>query len=377
MKQRMLCVIGFAMFVGSALHAQNIVGIWQGTLQASKELRLVFKITKADNAGLAGTLYSIDQGAAVPIGAISSRAGAVKIEIPGIGATYEGKLSADGITLTGDWIQQGGNRLPLILKHATTETAWTIPATSAALTAMPADAKPVFEVATIKPADPSQDEKGYKLRGRTFSMTNYSVGDMIAFAYDLQAKQITAGPAWIDTEKYDIAAQQDMDGLPSIGQLKAMLQKLLADRFSLTTHNDKKDLSVYVLSVAKSGPKMTKDESDKTGLMGMSFSGPGTVNIHNGTMNDFARMTLQGIVLDRPVLDRTGLTGRYDFTLSWTPDASQFGGKAANLPPPADAATAPPGLFTAIQEQIGLKLNATKAPADVLVIDHVDKPSVN
>jgi uncharacterized protein (TIGR03435 family) len=93
-------------------------------------------------------------------------------------------------------------------------------------------------------------------------------------------------------------------------------------------------------------------------------------------MADFAGL-MQEAVLDRPVLDQTGLNGRFDFTLKWTPDDSQFGGMGAKIPPPTDSANAPPALYTAIQEQIGLKLDATKAPAEVLVIDHVEKPSEN
>jgi uncharacterized protein (TIGR03435 family) len=93
-------------------------------------------------------------------------------------------------------------------------------------------------------------------------------------------------------------------------------------------------------------------------------------------MADFTHL-MQQAVLDRPVVDQTGLTGRYDFTLNWTPDDSQFGGMGVKVPPPTDSANAPPALYTAIQEQIGLKLDATKAPAEVLVIDHVEKPSEN
>ncbi len=93
-------------------------------------------------------------------------------------------------------------------------------------------------------------------------------------------------------------------------------------------------------------------------------------------MADFVGL-LQGAVLDRPVLDQTGLTGRFDFSLNWTPDDSQFAGMGAKSPPPTDGANAPPSLYTAIQEQIGLKLDATKALADVIVIDHLEKPSEN
>ena len=96
----------------------------------------------------------------------------------------------------------------------------------------------------------------------------------------------------------------------------------------------------------------------------------------NATMGDFAGV-LQAAVLDRPVVDQTGLQGRFDFPLKWTPDESQFGGMGMKIPPPSENADAPPGLFTAIQEQIGLKLESTKAPVEVLVIDHIEKPSEN
>ena len=96
--------------------------------------------------------------------------------------------------------------------------------------------------------------------------------------------------------------------------------------------------------------------------------------IHNATMSDFTGFALQGAVLDRPVLDQTGIKGRYDFTLTWAPLGTEFGGK---LPPPPPSDNPPPGLFTAIQEQLGLKLDAVKAPADVMVIDKAEKPSAN
>jgi len=93
-------------------------------------------------------------------------------------------------------------------------------------------------------------------------------------------------------------------------------------------------------------------------------------------MGDFSQL-MQGAVMDRPVVDQTGLEGKWDFVLKWTPDESQFGGMGIKVPPPTDAADAPPPLFTAIQEQVGLKLEAGKAPVELLVFDHVDKPSEN
>jgi uncharacterized protein (TIGR03435 family) len=178
--------------------------------------------------------------------------------------------------------------------------------------------------------------------------------------------------------KFDVDGKPDGEGAPSDTQWRGMMQKLIADRFKFTFHRDKKELSVYVLSVAKGGPKLTKSDGDPNGLPGLFFRGKlGDLGVRNATMGDFTSMILQGAVLDRPVLDQTAITGRYDFTLLWTPDDSQFSGMGAKIPPPTDNAAAPPNLYTAIQEQIGLKLDATQAPAEVFIVDHVEKPSAN
>ena len=212
-------------------------------------------------------------------------------------------------------------------------------------------------------------------KGGRFQTTNVSLSKLLAFSYGVQEKQLVGLPPWAETDKYDIDAKPDMDGAPNKKQFQGMVQKLIADRFGLIFHHDKKELSVYVLSVAKTGAKLTKTESQE-GHPGFGLRGLGAITVHDASMSDFAAM-MQETVMDRPVIDQTGLAGRYDFTLNWTPDDSQFGGMAAKLPPPADNASPPPNLYTAIQEQIGLKLDATKAPTDVMVIDHVQKPSEN
>jgi uncharacterized protein (TIGR03435 family) len=200
--------------------------------------------------------------------------------------------------------------------------------------------------------------------------------ELITFAYGLQSKQIVGAPDWMQSDKWDLDAQPDGEGQPNDKQWKAMLQKLIADRFKLTSHRDQKELSVYALVVGKNGSKLTKSEGDPNGLPGLFFRGLGNLPARNATMADFAGL-LQGAVLDRPVVDRTGLTGRFDFVLKWTPDETQFTSFGIKIPPPSDPASAPPGLFTAIQEQLGLKLDSTKAPVEVLMIDHVEKPSEN
>ena len=241
---------------------------------------------------------------------------------------------------------------------------------------MDANASPSFEVATIKPSKPDQQGKAFLVRGRRFRIINMTLSEIIGFAYGVHAKQIIGAPAWVEADKYDFDAQPDGEGAPSDKQWKGMLQKLLVERYKLTFHREKRELSVYVLSVAKTGPKLTMSKGDPNGLPGLFFRAIGDLNVTNANMGDFAGL-MQNAVLDRPVLDQTGLSGRWDFTLKWTPDDSQFGGMGARIPPSTDGSTAAPALYTAIQEQIGLKLDAMKAPAEVLVIDHVEKPSEN
>jgi uncharacterized protein (TIGR03435 family) len=386
----MLCAIAVTALAGSALFtlfpvrawaqsAPDITGTWQGTLsipQANRELRTVVKISKADGGGLKAMFYSIDQpGPGIPIGTITLQGSTVKMAIPGIGGSYEGKLDSDGAFLTGTFTQ--GSPLPLNLKHVTDATAWEIPAPPPPAAKMPADANPVFEVATIKPSKPGAPGKGLIMRDpRTFMTINYSVADLITFAYAVHVRQITGAPAWLEDEKFDITATPDPPGQPNRKQLEIMVQKLLADRFKLVFHRDKKELSVFALTVGKTGAKLTASTGDPNGLPGLGLGGLGVAIIRNANMSDFTGF-MQSVVLDRPVVDQTELAGRFDFQLKWTPDDSQFPGVKGQLPPPKEDAEAQPDLYTAIQKQLGLKLDAVKAPVGVLVIDHVEKPSEN
>jgi uncharacterized protein (TIGR03435 family) len=365
---------------GQAQPATAKAGIedtWQGTLHPpQKDLRIVLKITKTDAGALKVMMYSIDQGAGGMTASSSSFAdGVLKYGLEMIDGTFEGKLSSDGKSIAGTW-KQGNNPLSLVFERATPETAWAIPEPPPRIPPMAADADPNFEVATVKPSKPDQPGKALMVRGTRFSTINTTLTDLICFAYDVQQKQIVGAPDWISTEKFDLAAQPDQPGTPSQKQLKSMLQKLLAERFQLKFHHDKKELSAYVLSTGKNGPKLKQNDGNPTGLPGLFFRQLGNLTVQNATMADFTRL-MQSAVLDRPVVDQTGLQGRWDFVLKWTPDESQFSGMGAKVPPPSDAADAPPPLFTAIQEQLGLKLEAGKAQVDVLALDHVDKPSEN
>jgi uncharacterized protein (TIGR03435 family) len=368
----------FALIFGAAVFAQvqGVTGIWQGTLSppgANRDQRIMFKISEAAGQSLQGAMYSIDQGGqSMAISKITVDGSTIKIAVPGMGGTYEGTLSADGSSIKGNW-KQGPMPLPLNLVHVSEDAAYAIPAP---LKQMAADADPAFEVATIKPSNPdASGGKGFTLDGRQLSTVNTTVSDLISWAYGVHARQIIGAPDWIGKEKYDLLGEPDIDGQPNRQQAGVMIQKLLADRFKLSFHSDKKELSVYAIVVGKDGPKITKSP-DQNGLPRMFLQGHGVLPVKSATMAEFADV-LQGRVLDLPVVDQTGLAGRYDFILTWTPDESQFGGLGAKPPVPSDDATAPPDLFTAIQQQLGLKLEAKKASADVLVIDHVERPSPN
>jgi uncharacterized protein (TIGR03435 family) len=380
MKTLTRLIIALAVLSGSALFAQSLVGTWQGTLQipqANRELRMVFKISTTDADSLKTVVYSIDQPAPpIPASTTTLQGSVLKITIPGIGGSYEGKVSADSNSIAGS-LTQGPAPLPLNLTRATNETAWVIPEPPPAPKAMAANADPAFEVATIKPSKP--DARMSILvnpQNRQFTTTGTSLSALITFAYGLHPRQLTGGPAWLETEKYDIVGKPDTEGLPNDKQIKTMMQKLLADRFKVTFHHDKKELSVYTINVGKDGPKLTKSARDMNGLYGAGFRGLGKLVVTNATIADLAGI-MQNMVMDRPVVDQTGITGRWDFSLNWTPDETQFNGRLSQLPPPASGTEADPDLYTAIQKQLGLKLEATKAPTDVLVIDHVEKPSDN
>jgi uncharacterized protein (TIGR03435 family) len=378
MKKLMQWMFALAVLPAGALLGQSLVGNWQGTLKPpqapGRELRIVIKVTTTDADGLKAVMYSIDQGAqGAPASAITLQGSTVKMSIPGVGGTYEGTLDASGSSITGAWTQGPAN-LPLNLARASAETAWEIPMPAKP---MAADANPSFEVATVKPSRPEGQGKGFRVQGRRFTTLNTSVSDLITFAYDLHARQISGGPGWIEVDKFDVAGEPDTEGVPNPRQLKLMIQKLLADRFQLTFHRDKKELSVYALTVAKAGPKLTKNEGNPNSLPSLGFGRLGQLVVRNASMADFTSV-MQTTALDRPVVDQTGLAGRFDFTLNWTPDEFQFAGmNRAGAPPAPENGEAPPDLYTAIQQQIGLKLESMKAPAEVLVIDRVQKPSEN
>jgi uncharacterized protein (TIGR03435 family) len=382
MKYLMILAV-FAAVQGSALTAQTLTGTWQGALKVPQarngELRVVVKISIGEADNLKADFYSIDQQTpAIPANTVTLSGSTFKMTITALNGNFEGRVGADGNTIAGTWTQ--GAPLPLTLVRATPETAWTIPEPPPPPKMMDENAKPEFEVATIKPSRPEERFSLTVNRSGMLNTTATSVSELLKFAYDLHPRQITGGPAWIESEKFDVSGKPDRPGMPTVDQMKMMIQKLLADRFALTFRHEQKELSVYAIVVAKGGPKIAKNETSRIPVPG--FGGPPLrgFNVRNATIAEFANV-MQAQFMDQPVVDQSGLgMQRYDFVLKWTPDASQRslgGGQEPNAPGAGPDLDAPPDLFTAFQQQLGLRLQTAKAPVDVLVIEKLEKPSAN
>jgi uncharacterized protein (TIGR03435 family) len=234
-----------------------------------------------------------------------------------------------------------------------------------------------FEVATIKPVDPDAKAGRYIIMqgNNRFVEKAYTLKLLIAAAYDLNPRTISGGPGWIESDHYDIVAVTPGEVRPTHDEQMSMLRNLLMDRFRLTFHREQKVLSIYELEIAKNGPKLKESTSPADAapqLISTVYPQRIVMPARNATMSDLARL-MQRAILDRPVVDKTGLTGRYDFDLEWAPDETQFGGEVPVAP--ADAPSLP--LFSAIQQQLGLRLEATRGPIAALVVDKAERPSAN
>jgi uncharacterized protein (TIGR03435 family) len=265
-----------------------------------------------------------------------------------------------------------------------------------------ATASPSFEVAAIKPNRSATPNRFFQFSDPSrFRTTNIPVKDMIGFAYHVQPFQISGGPGWIESQGYDIEAKvddtvaKDLQKLPPeqrMDQFRLMLRSLLADRFKLKMSRETKELPIFALVVAKGGPKLTP--SAITPAQHAGANGPGgergpSIMMSLGELRGRGMPihTLAEVLARQPevggrlVLDQTGIKGTYDFTLHWAaqgPRALQEnagGDQELGGAPPADSSG--PSIFTAIQEQLGLKLEPTKGQVETLVIESIEKPSEN
>ena len=264
--------------------------------------------------------------------------------------------------------------------------------TLALLVTCPGFAQLSFEVASIKPADP--DTRGTFIQfmpGGGLKMSGTTLRNMITFAYDVRDFQVSGGPGWIGNERFDVMARADRtvaEGPDDFAkmtdqqrrtnrdQIAERLRGLLADRFQLLVHQETKDQPIYALVVSKNGAKLKETKIVEGARQGMSMN--------RGRLEGMAapmamlEQTLSNVT-GRPVVDKTGLTGKYDFVLEWTPDPgadarAQGFGDGIYEPAPAPGG---PTIFTALQEQLGLRLESQKGPIQNIVIDRAEKPSEN
>jgi len=232
--------------------------------------------------------------------------------------------------------------------------------------------RPSFEVVWVKPTQGQPMNSGFRRASPgMLNATNVSLKFLIEFAYDVREDQISGGPAWLDSMRYEVVAKPgegaDISGGARLTKLRT--QSLLADRFHLEFHRETKELPVLVLTVAKNGPK---------GLRESTAARPDFVS--NGHHLSCQRVSMAMFARDfvanqtgRSVTDNTGIAGEFDFTLDWSPD---------DAPSPASVDGGPaaaqfPSFFAALQEQLGLKLEQQKGPVDVLVVDHAERPTEN
>jgi uncharacterized protein (TIGR03435 family) len=257
-------------------------------------------------------------------------------------------------------------------------TAATCVGAAALAQSQPPAARPSFEVASIKPNNSSDHRAMFRmLPGGKMSVANISAQMLITMAFDLKPNQLSGAPGWLESEKYDIEAKSD--GPASPDQMKLMVQSLLQDRFKLSSHRETKEMAIYALVASKNGSKLHPAAESGEGKSQFRI-GRGQLNLQSATMAQLADALSR--VVGRNVLDRTGITGSFDIKLEWTPDQNEGGGPRGPEGPKEGGDTAPvgdsgPSIFTAIQEQLGLKLDGQKGPVEMLVIDHVEKPSEN
>lgn len=276
-------------------------------------------------------------------------------------------------------------------------TAW--------LSQAPAQTKPSFEVATVKPNASGENRIAIMGQpGGRFLATNIPLTMLMGSAYRVRDFQIIGGPNWIRTDRWNIEAKAEEGSIPppvtppdptTISPISLMLQSLIEDRFQLKMHRETRELPVYELVVAKGGPKLklSEDQSpirppergappppipQRGGPMPRGSTRMGRGNLESSGVPLATFVTALSQQLGRPVIDKTALQGLYDIKLEWTPELGQgpiSPGGPEPPPPPPDAAG--PSIFTAVEEQLGLRLESTKGPVEVLVVDSVEKPAEN
>lgn len=243
------------------------------------------------------------------------------------------------------------------------------------------DPRPSFGVASVRANKSGSGLAGLRPDPGRLSVTNLPLKTIIQWAYvdDMDDYRISGGPSWIESERFDI--EGTAPNPVARDQLRLMLQTLLEDRFKLAARRETKDLPVFSLAIAKKGPRLVQSPPEADKAQGGVFIRGFRITGQTATMQQLAKTLSQ--VLHRPVRDETGLSGSYDFdTKEFAADQDVSANLYKDLPPDLAARIPPPpasapSIFTAVEEQLGLKLQSSKGPVEVLVIDHVERPSEN
>jgi uncharacterized protein (TIGR03435 family) len=229
-----------------------------------------------------------------------------------------------------------------------------------------------FEVASIRTrADGTGDTWTLKpfrfdFSGPKVVIENFRLSDLITYAYDVKDYELIGEPRWADIDRYNVSANA-ADGVSlTRDTARPMMRALLADRFKLKVHTESKEMPVYALVVVKGGPKFKESLPGTQRLLNLQSRGKtAMMTVTSGDMAQLAGQFSKRNKVDRPVIDNTGLTGTYDYQLEWGDDTA------------ADADKGVVSIYTALQEQLGLKLEPTRAAVRVLIVDHAEKPSEN
>jgi len=235
-----------------------------------------------------------------------------------------------------------------------------------------AQSREAFDVASVKQntTGGGGTYPGLAPGGKRFTAANLPLTALIMLAYDATPRQISRVPGELDKVGYDIEASCDRPMTKE--QASRMLQTLLADRFKLAVHREGRDQPIYALVIGKSGPKLHESPAEDTGPPDRKRNGSGFV-FKRAPMASLALILSQQV--GRTVVDKTGLSGRYDFTLEYALEPNGRGRSEGAEPAPSTDGL--PSVFTALQEQVGLKLDSQKGSVEFLVVDHAEKPSEN
>ena len=360
----------------AADRASDLAADWQAAFDGPEGTRMVFRISRSGE-GWRGAGYYVDRAMtqAISVPMVTEQGNVVKFTVTSLNGTFEGEMNGSGAAIEGKWTQGNNGKLGfstqlLTLMRASKESTWPVPVIKSP-PVMDAKLNPTFEVTTVKPHDPNVPGGGWQWEGARRYKATMPVAGVLEDIFGINRKQLLNAPDWAFKDVYDYAGVPDLPGWPLAQQRYSMERKMLEDRFQLKVHMEKRDLPALVLTVAHSGAKLTPSVNIDPGVWFSFRPGQRGGTMLTGrtcAMHDLVRLLQE--VLDKPIVDATGLDGQFDFDFEFMPDRPA--GLAVD-----QTDDPPPNLTTALEQNLGLKLSAAKAPVDVVVVDRLERPSPN